>query len=326
MERVSVIIPVLNGAAFIRDAIGSVADQTHEALALIVVDDGSSDASVDVAKSSIEDRGINGRVVQRPATAPCGAGSCRNFGVSLADGAFVAFLDADDMWKPRHIEHAMAAFAQNDGAMGVYSAMCETIAANDGVSRRMPEHGFPALGLKDALPFLLHGMFIPTVTLCIRTSDFRRTHGFSETLRCYEDWWLVLQLAAVTRFFFDDEIGCAIRVGPESLTRVRASSHQRVVMSNAMYSDQLRLFANAKDAGFLDHSQLLTLRSAIVEWNARQLNDLISSGQFGESVRIIQALTRSQEAELVGPICARALSGVGKRAAAKLTRLVSSAD
>jgi hypothetical protein len=326
VQTVSVIIPVLNGSAFIRDAIASVATQTHSILELIVVDDGSTDDSVQVAQSAIGESGINGRVVQRPNNSRSGAGSCRNFGASLASGEFIAFLDADDIWKPTHISNAMAAFASNDDSMGVYSSMCETIAENGGVPGRMPEAGFPALGLQDALPFLLKGMFVPTVTLCIRKFEFQRTEGFSESLSCYEDWWLVLQLAAQTRFFFEAETGCAIRIGGGSLTRAPAAKGRRLAMSDAMYTDQLRLFALAKRAEFLGESQLSALRTSVIEWNARQLNDLISSGQFGESMRILRALNRAKVIDLIRPICVRALAGVGKRATAKLVRMGFSAD
>jgi glycosyltransferase involved in cell wall biosynthesis len=322
MDKVSVIIPVLNGAAFIHNAIESVANQTYGNFELIVIDDGSADNSIDVARSSMRNCGISGRVVQRPNPVARGAGSCRNLGVSLAAGEFVAFLDADDKWKPLHLERAMAMFARNGETMGAYSAMCEKIDAKGNAAGQMPEQGFPASGLQDALPFLLQGMFIPTVTLCIRTREFQRTMGFSETLSCYEDWWLVLQLATSTRFFFDADVGCEVRIGAASLTRVPSSKSERVAMSDAMYCDQLRLVANAKAAGFLRQVQLTTLRRNVIEWNARQLNDLISSGQFVESARIFRALNRSSVMELVIAISARALSGVGMRGTAKLKRLI----
>ena len=97
-------------------------------------------------------------------------------------------------------------------------------------------------------------------------------------------------------------------------------------MSDAMYTDQLRLFALAKRAEFLGESQLSALRTSVIEWNARQLNDLISSGQFGESMRILRALNRAKVIDLIRPICVRALAGVGKRATAKLVRMGFSAD
>jgi glycosyltransferase involved in cell wall biosynthesis len=321
MRKVSVVMPVLNGAATIHDAIKSVANQHHQNLELIVVDDGSGDASFDVARQAIESFGIDGRVIRRPNGTPSGAGSCRNIGVGFASGDIVAFLDADDMWQPEHLARAIAAFARNGDDMGVYSAMCQTITSDGIPVGKMPDRGFPLLGLSDALPFLLREMFVPTVTLCVRTSEFRHTGGFSEALACYEDWWLVLQLAARTRFYFDDGIGCVVRIGSDSLTRASEAKTARMVMSDAMYADQLNLFSNARRASFLDASQLSTLRHAIIEWNARQLNDLVSGAQVRESVRVFKAIARSQALDLVGPICMRTFAGVGRRAASKLMRV-----
>ena len=103
---VSVIIPVYNARPWIRQALESVFAQTYRPLEVIVVDDGSSDGSLDIPASfpgviclSQENKG--------PAAA-------RNKGLALARGLFFAFLDADDLWLPDkltrqigfHLEHA----------------------------------------------------------------------------------------------------------------------------------------------------------------------------------------------------------------------------
>jgi glycosyltransferase involved in cell wall biosynthesis len=326
MSLASVVIPVFNGASFLGDAIRSVAAQTHKDIELIVVDDGSSDNSFEVASNEIRDLALNGRVYVRPQTVRAGAGGCRNFGVSVASGDYIAFVDADDFWMPGHIKRAIDTFSDVGPSMGVYSAMCQKIGQDGRDLGPMPENGFPAAGLQDALPFLLLGMFLPTVTLCVRRAEYHKTLGFSETLSCYEDWWLVLQLAAKTRFFFDTEIGCKIRVGGGSLTRTPVKDGVRPKMSDAMYCDQLKLVDDAKRAGFLDASQLHVLREGVIEWNARQVNDVVSGGQVGETVRILRAIGRSRIADLVAPIWARAFFGVGKRAAAKLRRMSTMRD
>ena len=88
---VSCIIPVFNGEAFLADAIGSVLAQSHRALEVIVVDDGSTDATASVARS-------HGDAVRYAHQANVGPSSARNHGVQLARGDLVAFLDADDRW------------------------------------------------------------------------------------------------------------------------------------------------------------------------------------------------------------------------------------
>jgi len=319
--RISVVIPVYNGAETIADAISSVATQSHRNLELFVVDDGSTDNSVEIAKSAIIEAGVEGKVLSRPLDLPRGAGACRNYGVTFGDGEFFAFLDADDIWVPTHLESAMQVFSEQSAEMGAYSSMCQQIDAAGRELNLMPELGFPVAGLCDALPFLLEGMFIPTVTLCVRRSAFRATTGFSESLSCYEDWWFVLQLAARAKIYFHTIVGCRIRVNAGSLTRA-PSTHTRVLsMSDAMYSDQLVLLTHALGASFLSGAQLGRLRHSIVNWNARQLSDLASSAQFGECTRILRALRRAGSLALLGDIVVNAGSDLVRRLGRKVIRM-----
>lgn len=87
------IIPVYNGERFLKEAIDSVRIQTTEPLDVIVVDDGSTDRSVEIASSY----GSQVRIVQHEKNR--GPSAARNTGIRLALHDVVAFLDADDLWK-----------------------------------------------------------------------------------------------------------------------------------------------------------------------------------------------------------------------------------
>jgi len=106
--RVSCIIPVWNGEAYLAAAIESVLGQSQPPLELIVVDDGSTDDTPDVIRSFA---GRVGTVRQENA----GHGAARNAGLQVAQGDFVAFLDADDLWHPGKLERQLAAFAEHPG-------------------------------------------------------------------------------------------------------------------------------------------------------------------------------------------------------------------
>jgi glycosyltransferase involved in cell wall biosynthesis len=99
---VSVIVPVYNGEKFLAEALASVFAQTYRPLEAIVVDDGSTDHSAEVVRAFPEVRCC----VQPHA----GLGAARNRGVDEARGAFLAFLDADDLWSPGKLAHQMAVF------------------------------------------------------------------------------------------------------------------------------------------------------------------------------------------------------------------------
>ena len=104
MQLVSVIIPVYNYDRYLGEAIESVLGQTQQHLEVIVVDDGSTDRSGEVAKSFAE------RGVQYCHQVHAGIGPARNTGVELAQGEYLAFLDADDRWPLAKIERQLNAF------------------------------------------------------------------------------------------------------------------------------------------------------------------------------------------------------------------------
>ena len=102
---VSVIIPVWDGEAFIEETLQSVFVQTYQPLEIIVVDDGSLDATPALVKKYAAVRYLRQENT--------GAAAARNWGVRHARGEFIAFLDADDLWTPDKLEQQMLVFRNN---------------------------------------------------------------------------------------------------------------------------------------------------------------------------------------------------------------------
>jgi glycosyltransferase involved in cell wall biosynthesis len=102
MSTISVIIPAYNREAYLAEAIESALGQTLPPDEIIVVDDGSSDRTAEIARSY-------GREVRCISQENQGAGVARNAGVKEAQGSLIAFLDSDDLWLDRKLE-AQAAF------------------------------------------------------------------------------------------------------------------------------------------------------------------------------------------------------------------------
>ena len=100
--KFSVVIPLYNKANYIENTIRSVLDQTCDDYELIVVDDGSSDNSLALARKYESDR------VRVIAQANQGVSVARNTGIENARGTFIAFLDADDQWEPQYLETIQA--------------------------------------------------------------------------------------------------------------------------------------------------------------------------------------------------------------------------
>ena len=113
---VSVIIAVHNGERFLEEAIKSALGQTVAPLEVILINDGSTDASADIARRfDVHYRFQTNR----------GVAAARNAGLELARGSFVAFLDADDLWHPDKLEQQLAALRANPAAA---YALCQHIA------------------------------------------------------------------------------------------------------------------------------------------------------------------------------------------------------
>ncbi|HPH94617.1 MAG TPA: glycosyltransferase [Anaerolineaceae bacterium] len=122
MPTYSVIIPSYNHAAYIGKAVQSVLDQTRPDLELIVIDDGSSDNSLEVL------RGFNDRRMQVISQANQGAHAAINRGLHLAQGDTLAILNSDDVYHPRRFETLLPLFEANPN-LGLAASHIEVIDA-----------------------------------------------------------------------------------------------------------------------------------------------------------------------------------------------------
>ena len=113
-ELVSIIVPVYNAEKFIRETMDSVLAQTYPRWELLLVEDGSSDGSVDVIEEYIAEKEESRiRLIRLPSNQ--GAARARNKGLEEASGRYIAYLDADDLWIPEKLEHELR-FMEEKGA------------------------------------------------------------------------------------------------------------------------------------------------------------------------------------------------------------------
>lgn len=99
--RFSIVMPVFNGERYIEAAVSSVLDQTYRDFELLVSDDGSTDATVELV-SRYAKRDPRVSLLRR--TVKGGPGGNRNFAIAYARAEWIGFLDADDVWPPEHLE------------------------------------------------------------------------------------------------------------------------------------------------------------------------------------------------------------------------------
>jgi glycosyltransferase involved in cell wall biosynthesis len=279
---VSVVIPAYNRAATIRAAIESVLRQSYADFELIVVDDGSTDGTLDAA-AAVEDPRL--RLVAAPEN--LGAAGARNFGVEAARGAWIAFQDSDDEWLPGKLEAQMARLAAPGAAyVGAYCGLLTLGGLDDRPGERIRLRYVPDPAVDradgDILATLLRGNVISTQTLVVRRDLFLELGRFDEATTPIEDWDFVLRLAARGPIAFVDAPLVHQRFSPNSITRGaarRLASHQRVVAKN------LALWAG--------HPELLAWQHYVMAGDHRQAGNLAEArGHLARARRIHPASPR----------------------------------
>ncbi|WP_332899063.1 glycosyltransferase family 2 protein [Haladaptatus sp. CMSO5] len=175
---VSVIIPHFNDEDVIDRALKSVDAQTYEPIEIVLIDSSQSDR---LATLGAERTDIIYKYQE-----PSGIASARNYGISVATGEFIAFLDADDEWLPTKLTQQLTAI--QDGADIVYS---DVIVVKDGFNHRLN-----SLSLSDSddphIEFFIEGG-VPCSTIVARKSCFSQ-ENFDESLRVGEDMHMWVRL------------------------------------------------------------------------------------------------------------------------------------
>ena len=114
-ELVSIIVPAYNVEKYIVETMESVRQQTYPHWELLLVEDGSSDKTVSVIEEYIRHKGEQRiRLIRQPQN--MGAAKARNRGVKEAVGRYIAYLDADDLWKAEKLEKELAFMREMDAA------------------------------------------------------------------------------------------------------------------------------------------------------------------------------------------------------------------
>lgn len=117
---VSVITTFLNAEKFIAESVQSVLQQTCSNWELLLVDDGSIDRSTEIAKAFERQYSPKVRYICHENRQNLGISASRNLGIQMSKGAYIAFLDADDIWPPDKLEIQIKEFRQNPTAGMVY--------------------------------------------------------------------------------------------------------------------------------------------------------------------------------------------------------------
>lgn len=234
METVSIIIPCYNDGDYLMEAIASALAQTYPYLQIIVIDDGSTNASTVEKLALVESADIT--LVRTKNKGPAAA---RNEGIRHASGKYIFPLDADDKIDSTYIEKAVKAMETNPEC-GIVYCRARMFGLVD------QEWDLPTYSLRD---MLLDNIIF--VSALFTKADWRAVGGFPEDcvagLEDY-DFWLSLI-----------ERGCAVIQIPETLFFYRikgekSHNHQLAKNTEALIAEHMRVF-NRHKALFLAHGE-----------------------------------------------------------------------
>lgn len=212
--RVSVVIPVHNAAATLARALESVLAQTHPACEIIVVDDGSTDGSADVAMRTA---GSAARVVRQEHG---GVASARNAGIAVATGEMVALLDADDWWDHDKLARQVAVLEDHPEVVATASSWqwdpTSRVHQTGGLALATGECGCVLRARGEAV--LRFAFAMTASTIAVRREVLQR-HRFDHDLVTAEDRDVWVRLVADGPVWFDQAVLTTVAYRADSLSR-----------------------------------------------------------------------------------------------------------
>jgi glycosyltransferase involved in cell wall biosynthesis len=214
---VSILIPAYNAASTLAETLASVCAQTYQNLDIIVVDDGSVDATFALAsRLAQDDRRI--RVLREDNS---GVAAARNLALRHAAGPLVAPVDADDLWHPTKIERQVRRLREVTDAEVVYCWAVEIDPASRIIERRLDQDEFEG----DVYAALVLTNFLGNASVPLLRRDLAiAVGGWDPSLRARkaqgcEDWQFYLRIAARARFALERAFLVGYRQSPGAMSR-----------------------------------------------------------------------------------------------------------
>jgi len=258
-SEVDVIIPCYNAESSLQRALNSVFSQTFRDFRVYAVDDGSTDGTRRVLGENKQFCTF----VSQPNSGPAAA---RNRALRMSDSPFVAFLDADDEWKPQKLRQQIDVLKQ-DESLGLVCTTCDTCEDGWHSTVTKSNHRFPSAGRLFA--HLARECFVYTPTVVARRRCLEVAGFFNESLAVSEDFNLWLRIAARWNIaVLPDTLAVrhkransiSVTIPPESRLRhgIAALEHVRSTCSNLAEVESRALRHALADRYYFHGSYLLS--------------------------------------------------------------------
>ena len=262
MKGISVIIPVYNREAFIREAIQSIFDQNYEGgLEIIVSDDGSTDRSLEIAASF----GTQVKVILKPeGCASQGVSGARNRGIVAATHPYISFLDSDDFYLPGHLSRMVRVLESKMELGFVFSRILQLKEENG--SRLFSPWTRVKLTKWDILyPVISGSNVVHTNAFLFKRDVFETVGFFNESYTNGEDGDMWMRVSEQYIGGFSDHYGAVYRIG-HNYNQLTDKNNQDQIQRcfKGVYTDAL---VRCQSHSRMDRYRLFRLRLILAYFN-----------------------------------------------------------
>ncbi len=210
---VSIIVPSYNASQYLPEMIDSVINQTYRNWEMLIVDDGSTDNTLSIAQGfaakdpriKVFPLGYNSGGPAKP----------RNYAMQIAEGSYLAFLDADDLWLPQKLEKQVEFLENNQDIFLLYSkCIIERNGVQLGIAPQKPQKGHIFNYL------FLHFNIIDCLTVVMRNRKEKNIYFFDEDRRliAVEDFAMWVFISYYEKISFIDEPLAIYRVHSKGIS------------------------------------------------------------------------------------------------------------
>lgn len=223
---VSIMMPAYNAERFIGAAIESILAQTHADWELIIVNDGSTDGTANVAASYQDER------IHLHTQPNSGEAAARNTALSQMRGEFLAFLDADDQWLPDHLHLTHTYLSGHPERAGVYTDGYYIGGKGQRLAKLSAHRRGPFEG--DLLEALIRAsdVFGPPICVVLRRQVVTAAKlGFDTGIVIGPDWEFTTRVAEWASFGYIDQPTCLYRVHQTNITLTAGSQRRRLSLA-----------------------------------------------------------------------------------------------
>lgn len=229
-ERVSVIMPVYNGAKTVKLSIESILNQSFDDYKIYVVDDGSQDETSGVLEGLRKQFPDKLHIIYQPNQ---GQTKAKNHALKHVKGEFIALCDADDLWQRDKLKQQLTVFENNSKVGlcytdGYYIDEKGNITGDVGITKRLSG---------ECLQTIMMGNAIVASSVIFKSDLIAKVGNFDETLRACENWELWTRIASVSQLYaLDDKLIC-YRQHQNNLSlnfKILRESRIKVIEKNAM--------------------------------------------------------------------------------------------